>query len=696
MTRHTASLALALLAVASVGAAREGDPGPVPAEIWIHAAETSAVVHWQTPRPGTSWVEYGPTEKLGKRTANSPNSPVTGRPCWTHVHRITCLETGGQYAFRTAWRGEDGRVVRGEVRRFKTARIDGAIRVPADGRGDRPIVLDRKGATYVLTRDLTVPLGGVAITADDVTLEMDGHTITYNTRPRQAPDDWPKRAYITEGHGFGVNVAAKGSARVLNGRIVQGDGNTPGTQVAIGSNPVYVRSAAVELGGLEIVWSARDVSGVYLHWGQGSRVHHCVFHDRGSEITNRHQAVGVVDGNGKHRGEGNLVLRTRQQGFQGAAKALHHEVYIDSHATNAFAIVGKPDGDEPVEIAHNRVVGIGEHPVGIAMFRLYPPGTSVHHNAVDVECTRSGSEYGYTGSACFRTTWGADNLDVHHNTFVGRAAMRGGKVAKTRVLWVGLPHFKPKGAEEKITDARGVFRDNVVRAVGRGGAKAGGICVVCLNESPNLIFAGNTVESTWAAVLLGDGYGHAGGYAKFVGNRFRRLPDEAGEYHDIRQDRPRIAATGAFLDNDYADAKAAILLGEQGADIRFQALLTVHVRSVAGKPAEAEVVVRDAEGKVVARGRTVTRKRNAMLVSDGETLAVREPVARSARGFVRTMEIAPGSFAAVVRRAVRTPEGMQRAGAYHVTVKHEDLSPVTKEVRPGKAPELTVHLPGKL
>ncbi|MFW6107359.1 MAG: fibronectin type III domain-containing protein [bacterium] len=663
-------------------------------EEWVLASETSAAVYWQSENRARSTVAYGPTEACERKTPLSPLCPVTRQPFWSHFHRIPGLKPGTRCFYRRVCVGTDGQEVRSEVKSLQTRQYAEAIRVPDDVPGP-PYVLDREGATYVLTRDLACPLGGIEVKAPGITLDLDGHTLVYNAEPAERPAEWTVRAY--KENDCGVKVTHRGGrARILNGVIRQGEGNSAGTQVGIGCNPVYSRSAPVELAGVEIAWAGRDISGLVFHWGRGSHVHHCVMEDRGSEITNRHQAISTIDGNAWGDYDHNLVKRTRQQALMGAAKATHNEIYIDSHATNAFGIVPSRKAERPIEVAHNRILGIGEHPVGIALFGLYEPGSSVHHNTVEVECTRSGAEYGYTGSACFRTTWGADNLHVAHNTFIGHAAMHGQKVAKTRVLWVGLPAFKPRGVEgaKEIADARGLFYDNRIVARGRDGAKAGGICVVCLNESPNLIFHSNTVVSTWGNVLLGDEYGHAGGFPKFFANVFRREGDAPG-YFTIRQDYAGRPATAVFLGNVYeaGAGREAIKLLEKG-EIAFQALLDLRVADAEGEPlGGARVVITDSTGAEVFAGVTPAGRTEAMVVArPGPSFAIERPLNKTARNFVEPMALEKGRLLAVLTTHVATAKGETARTPHTVKVSKPGYKDGSREVQAGAATRVEIAL----
>ena len=673
-----------------INAPRSEPPGEL-SEHWVLTSQTSALIYVQTENRARTHVEYGGAEPLDRKTAVSPVSQITGQPYWSHFHRLADLEPAKTYYYRIVCQGTDGEQVVDRIREFRTTRYTDAVPVPGDLPGP-PFVLDRANTTYVVTEDITAPLAGFDIKADGVTLDLDGHTVTYNARPAERPDDWPVRAYRENDHGVKVTVRG-GRVRILGGTIRQGAGNNSGTAVGIGCNPVYVGSAAVEMAGVELVWAGADISGAFFHWNTGNHVHHCIFDDRGTVVSNRHQTISSIDGNSWGDYDHNLVKSTRQQGLQGCVAGAYNEIYVDSQATNAFGMVGSSKAGKPIEIAHNRIIGIGQHPVGIAMFKQFPPGSSVHNNYVEVKCTRSGQEYGYTGSACFRTTWGADYLDVHDNIFIGHADVYDGKVAKTRVLWVGLPDFTPKDATQPITDARGIFHDNQIIARGRNGAKAGGICVVCLNQSPNLIFRGNTVASTWANVLLSDEYGHADGYPKFVENTFRREGD-FDNYCTILQQYPRRPATGVFLDNKYEQgANAERLKLQEGGRAVFQVPVTVLVSDAAGQAvSDANVTICDAEGNTVCHAQTHGAKTTTMLVAEGERLLVKRPVDAKHKGFVGTVPLAAGQVRAILTQREITQAGTRTAPAYTLEVRKPGYQTVVQSLEPSGPTEPEMRL----
>ena len=73
-----------------------------------------------------------------------------------------------------------------------------------------PATLSQAGEYYRLTRDITASGTAFTITANDVTLDLDGHTVTYNTG---------------SGTSYGVRITGSNS-EVKNGIIIQGNGKS--------------------------------------------------------------------------------------------------------------------------------------------------------------------------------------------------------------------------------------------------------------------------------------------------------------------------------------------------------------------------------------------------------------------------------------------------------------------------------------
>lgn len=470
------------------------------------------------------------------------------------------------------------RVVTAGARPITLPKRTKRVIVTAPGRLSQP------DTEYVLEQDLTADGTGFSIEASGVTLNLNGHTLTYLDKPA-----------LTAVFGVHIPGYHRKDITIANGRILQGAG-AAATKV---SCPVIYDydASGIEIGGLEMVYQTPDTSGILLHWVSDARIHDNTITDQGSIVTNRHQGVAVIEANrgGKsmrHTVTGNLIKGARHNGIRAGAKSeiRGNDISIDSRVTNSCGISAAG------VISQNRIIGGGVHPIGIW------PGSNVKvvDNYVEVQNTRRGDEYGDTGAACLRMTWGNDNVEVMNNTFILHAGInnKGGEVKSWgRALWVGLP--KP--------EQKALFHDNLIVATNNDGtSKAAAIAVVCLNESPRLVFRRNTVVSNWSTVLLADSYGHAAGYARFEDNRLIGLNDRGG-FKTIRSQYSDNASTAVLINNVFEGAASADDLdlefaGKGIKELAFGWHLNAAITN-AGKPlAGAKVQIIDNAGATVFDG----------------------------------------------------------------------------------------------
>ncbi|MFO0754797.1 MAG: carboxypeptidase-like regulatory domain-containing protein [Thermodesulfovibrionales bacterium] len=460
-----------------------------------------------------------------------------------------------------------------------------------------PATLDQPDTEYVLQNDIATEGTAFTVAASDVTLNLNGYTVTYGTRDAEAA------------YGVLIEGEKRKNVALVNGRIVQGEGECrgkPGT--GKNCNPVYAyETFGLEIGGIGISYRSADTHGIYLQWGRDARIHHSVVRDSGTEVKDRHQGIDalragrVVNAHVHHN-----VIRTRQVGIRvGEEGEVHHnEVQIDSRVTNSVGL-----SMQSGSLHHNKVYGYGVHPIGIW------PGRNgkVFSNYVEVQSTRKGDEYGDTGAACLRMTWGTgDGVEVMYNTFLLRASrdyQGTGFNSWGRALFVGLPR-----AEQKAE-----FHDNVIIALNDDGeAKAAAIAVVCDNASPSLVFRNNRVESNWANVLLADSYGAADGYPQFIGNTFVKR-DDYSTYRTVRSQYSSRPSTGVFTGNTMVNGASLEnadleFSGKGKKEIRVGRRLAVEVQDASGAPLrDARVVVKDSEGEPVFEGAT---DENGRVVAD--------------------------------------------------------------------------------
>lgn len=406
-----------------------------------------------------------------------------------------------------------------------------------------PAELNKPDTEYVVESNIVADGTAFTITADNVTLNLNGHTVVYNNK--KLSDD-PKSVY-----GIIIPRFGQSNIAIVNGKIKQGAGQGGGNVAGWGHNPIFAEGVKnLEIAGINAEYSGKDIVGFFIHWGENAHIHHNTIEDRGTHITNRHQGLDAIRIEGANaKIHHNLVKRARHRAFiiAGNSEVFNNEIYIDSHATNSFGVTCYKINN--FKIHHNKIYGTGEHPIGIGAVAGSSNG-EIYSNYIEVQNTRKSAEYGSTGSAGIRLLWGSDNIDVHHNTLIVHAQNDYLPEFNSwgRAVWVGLP--KP--------EMKAFFHDNVIIANNKDGrAKAAAIGITDDNEvdpgndkKNNLIFQRNRIISNWANVLLGDNYGHGGGYTKFIENTFVRQ-DNYPAYKTIRSQYQYRPSTAIFINNQF-------------------------------------------------------------------------------------------------------------------------------------------------
>ncbi len=483
--------------------------------------------------------------------------------------------------------GTSGMVIDAGVRQVDKPARSNTIYVDPTWVLTQPWILDQSDTEYVLMNDVTATATAFEIRSSNITLNLNGHTVTYLTQ------DSPVQT-----NGVFLNGYNLDDVSIVNGKIIQGNGtcldDNGGNEHQSGNacNPIYTISTNnFEVGGLDITYQARDTSGIFLNWGWGTHIHHNTLRDLGNDVSNRMQGVDAVKGvnQGGVTADHNLIRRARQVGIRtgSGSEVYNNEVHIDSNATNSSGI-NVAGGS----VHHNKVYGIGVHPIGIW------PGTDikVYSNYVDIESTRNGVEYESPGAACVRMTWSNDNVEVMYNTFILHESGN----FKGRALWLGL--LDPNQKAE--------FHDNIIIANNRDGlAKAAAIDVDCNNESPYLVFRNNKVISNWGNVVLSDEYGWGDGYAHFIDNTFIRQ-DNYPNYLTIRSQYSSFPSTAVFINNRFehgASLRSMDLefFGSGNKEIAIAWYLDITVQDKSNNPvSNARVVVNDRAGNVAFNGAT--------------------------------------------------------------------------------------------
>lgn len=332
----------------------------VPVGDWVYPSRNSASVAFETNLPAKCRVEYGTTASYGSTTA------PPDRHYYHHLHHLTGLAASTTYHYRLVATDDSGVTIYSADRTLTTGAFGSAIEIPGALSGP-PYECGTTGATYLLTQNITVNGRGVFISANNVTVDLNGYTISYDNGTPVGSG--LESATSSSGvHFFRYNAGTQGTlVRILNGKIVQGANNGAGS-LGIGFNPVAIYEGKVEVAGIRAEYRGDDITGILNQWGT-LHAHHNDIADGGTITTNRSQGIkaiythttGSVAGEGVHH---NLVRRCRHQGIMnypadtGSSGFTDNEVWMDSWATNAYGL------GPTTNVSRNKVFGTGYHAVG--------------------------------------------------------------------------------------------------------------------------------------------------------------------------------------------------------------------------------------------------------------------------------------------------------------------------------------------
>ena len=594
-----------------------------PRTVWSHVSRTSACFAWETSLPARSCVEYGPTAGYGHRT------PTPAGHFCLHLHHLKGLAARTTYHYRLVAVDERGNRVATKDRTFVTGGAAGAIELP--GRLDGPpFVLDRPGATYLVTRDIAADGTAIFIAASGVTVDLGGHTITYDGRR----DTAGAGACGVRGHkvrGSGLSKVA-----VVNGTVKRGRGGSTTRKVwqTLYSPIFFSRPSGLEIAGVDVDYDGGQVVAIALIIrGQACDIHHNRFVDRGTALLDRHVGIDVVTmGPGKSKCRHNLIRRTRHRGIHAqAGNEVHgNEIYVDSHATNSYGIMyyAGRGGAAGLAVHHNRVFGSGYHPVGIGSGQGYSD-VKVHSNYIQMQGTSpkgrwAGGRGGGDPAGQLHPVNGirlqapGRNVEHYDNVIVAKGS---GKGCLMRGLWLVPGARSGPGLVLRRNRVKLIAEDALAEgyAVSAGGAgQPEGSATVELTD--------NTVISNLCHVQFGDNYSHGGRYA-FTSNRFVKVGRD-GRYRTIRLGWRgwKYGTSGhVFTDTEFggrAGFDSVSFDGSRAGRYGFSVAWTVGIKTAAG----ARVSITDSTGAEVFSGRAgLTGRIAARLIQYERTRAGQSP-----------------------------------------------------------------------
>jgi hypothetical protein len=329
--------------------------------LWEYNSYNSHAVGFAVSLPAISVIEYGETEAYGSHTQVSESF------FFNHLHYLTNLKEGTTYHYRVIVKDEDINIVALPDRTFTTKTFSGdeiklyqrdfthtATLEDSEYTGAPGLWITEPGV-YVFMEDITSDGLGINVKSNDVTIDLNGHTLIYDNGVN--PYNADNNGYEESG-SYGIRAGLWNfiNTDIYNGTVKQGK---TGSAVRGPVFMYHMGDASVnEIAGLTVDYYSDDTSGMR---GRGY-IHHNLLYDRGNVINDRHAAVRALlaDGNSSEVAY-NSFRRFRQRGIDGAVIVRDNELYLDSFATNSFALGAANNA----VLKNNKIFGMGDSPIGI-------------------------------------------------------------------------------------------------------------------------------------------------------------------------------------------------------------------------------------------------------------------------------------------------------------------------------------------
>lgn len=357
-------------------------------------------------------------------------------------------------------------------------------------------VLKKARATYVLQNDISSEGTCFSVQDDEITLDLNGHTITYATR-----DSTGRRHAIIGSACYGPhldNNPCGGTFKkftVQNGKIVQGSSAAPFSDaIRIGQGG----GTNLTVTNVEFDISAPSTKAIHTTYAKGGqKISRNTIRSRVASIGSRHQLDGVTikletdntASSAPSEVHHNTIIGSAQGGILVTApRSRVHEnaISLKANYTNDFCIYAWAPGAEvfgnQCDNTQGTFMGRGIH--------VASPGVSVHHNLIKVRELPRNEEYSgcQTGGAYgIQLEQSADKTRVYENDVTAIADVCDAIAMRATTI---------------TTSASNEIYDNRFTAVRAAAARGKAAAFSPNNVSGGILLRGNRLISDTAAVLV--------------------------------------------------------------------------------------------------------------------------------------------------------------------------------------------------
>ncbi|MDR1451707.1 MAG: hypothetical protein LBI57_05190, partial [Helicobacteraceae bacterium] len=197
--------------------------------LWVYPSYNSFAIGFAANPPVISAIEYGETDSYGN------SAPISESYFYNHLHYLKNLKEATIYHYRIIIQDEDGNAIATPDRTFTTKTFGAETKLyqtdftHTDDKGVSGSGLwIRASGVYVLMEDIASEGLGVNVKADDVTIDLNGHTLIYDNG-NNALNDTSDGDYNEHGSwGIRAGLWNFRSANIYNGVIKQGEKGSPG------------------------------------------------------------------------------------------------------------------------------------------------------------------------------------------------------------------------------------------------------------------------------------------------------------------------------------------------------------------------------------------------------------------------------------------------------------------------------------